>query len=178
MLQETLFILQRAGLFGTAAGDVFQVRSRLSFACEGFLHAREAVGLLSLRRTVPARQVNQHPAHPCQPSHPPAHLPTHPSPAHHSQVIDVEAGTLQNVITFPPEGAFVVDSSIADAGPQRTEFAFTGATLQLPRGRRLSLPPFGRGWFDTVYADADIRVARDSRGDTLVVAREGPPRQF
>lgn len=90
----------------------------------------------------------------------------------------MEAGTLQNVITFPPEGAFVVDSSISVAGPQRTSFAFTGATLQLPAGRRLSLPPFGSGWFDSVYADGDIRVARDSRGDTLVVARDGPPRRF
>jgi hypothetical protein len=34
------------------------------------------------------------------------------------------------------------------------------------------LPPFGRGWFDNVYVDRDMRVARDSRGDTLVVVRD------
>ena len=32
--------------------------------------------------------------------------------------------------------------------------------------------------FDTVYMDASIRVATDSRGDTLVVQRDGPPRVF
>ena len=32
--------------------------------------------------------------------------------------------------------------------------------------------------FDTVYIDEQIRVAQDSRGDTLVVARDGPPRRF
>lgn len=62
------------------------------------------------------------------------------------QVIDVDAGTLQNVIEFPPEGAFVVDSSIEVVGPQRTEFQFTQATLQLPNNGKLSLPPFGKGW--------------------------------
>jgi hypothetical protein len=133
------------------------------------------------------------------------------------------------VITFPPEGAFIVDSSIAAAGPQRTDFQFTSATLQLPKGRSLKLPPFGKGWcvcgaalspffavgvkpacpgsslpdlqpsqpalrtqllrhllpllfscarFETVYMDEDIRIAFDSRGDTLVVARNGPPRRF
>lgn len=32
--------------------------------------------------------------------------------------------------------------------------------------------------FDTIYVDDRIRVAQDSRGDTLVVARDGPPRRF
>jgi hypothetical protein len=64
-----------------------------------------------------------------------------PSP----QVIDVEGGWLQNVITFPPEGAFIVDSGIQVEGPQRTAFKFRAATLQLP-GRALRLPPFGQGW--------------------------------
>ena len=58
----------------------------------------------------------------------------------------MEGGWLQNVITFPPEGAFIVDSSIAIAGPQRTEFQFGAATLKLPAGRVLPLPPFGKGW--------------------------------
>lgn len=94
------------------------------------------------------------------------------------QVIDVDQGSLQNVITFPPEGRFVVDSGLAVAGPQRCTFRFRAATLRLPGGKSLGLPPFGQGWFNTVYADGDVRVARDSRGDTLVVARDGPPRAF
>jgi hypothetical protein len=103
----------------------------------------------------------------------------HPGKVHFNllQVIDVEEGTLQNVITFPPSGAFVVSSAISIAGPQRTEFQFTAATLKL-QDRDIALPPFGKGWFDTVYADNEIRVAQDSRGDTLVVARDGPPRRF
>ncbi|KAL4859226.1 Acyl-coenzyme A oxidase [Chlorella vulgaris] len=84
------------------------------------------------------------------------------------QVIDVESASLQNVITFPPEGAFVVNSSIEVVGPQRTSFQFTSATLQLPKDRKLQLPPFGAGWFDTVYMDDEIRVAQDSRGDILI----------
>ena len=32
--------------------------------------------------------------------------------------------------------------------------------------------------FDTVYLDRDIRVAKDIRGDTLVVSRDGPPRDY
>ncbi|KAL4458667.1 hypothetical protein ABPG75_013532 [Micractinium tetrahymenae] len=115
--KETLFILEKAGLFGTQAGDVYQV-------------------------------------------------------------IDVNAGTLQNVITFPPEGAFIVDSTISISSEQRTDFKFSSATLRLPKGRRLRLPPFGQGWFDTIYVDDSIRVAQDVRGDTLVVAQDGPPRRF
>ncbi|KAI8475856.1 MAG: plastid lipid associated protein [Monoraphidium minutum] len=93
------------------------------------------------------------------------------------QVIDVDAGRLQNVVTFPPQGAFIVDSSIKVEGPQRTTFKFGSAKLKLP-SRDLGLPPFGQGWFDTVYVDDNIRVAQDIRGDTLVVARDGPPRIF
>ncbi len=53
---------------------------------------------------------------------------------------------LQNVITFPPEGAFVVDSGIQVAGPQRVLFKFKSAQLQLPEGKTWTLPPFGQGW--------------------------------
>lgn len=91
------------------------------------------------------------------------------------QNIDIDAGSLQNIITFPPTGAFLVESSAEAVGPQRTAFAFTGAVLILPGGRELRLPPVGKGHFDTLYADGELRVARDSRGDTLIVERDGPP---
>ena len=61
------------------------------------------------------------------------------------QVIDVSQQRLQNVITFPPDGAFIVDSSIAVEGPQRVAFKFQSATLKLP-SRSIKLPPFGQGW--------------------------------
>ena len=99
------------------------------------------------------------------------------------KVVDLAADTLNNVITFPPDGAFVVDSSAAAVGPQRVAFKFRAAKLKLAT-RDVSLPPFGQGWFDTVYLGGDdgggidVRIARDSRGDTLIVARDGPPRAF
>ncbi|RZC63800.1 hypothetical protein C5167_025553 [Papaver somniferum] len=73
------------------------------------------------------------------------------------QVIDVGAGVLNNVITFPPSGVFIL-------------VEFTSAVL---RGENweFPLPPFGRGWFDSVYIDDNIRVAKDIRGDYLVVDR-------
>ncbi len=32
--------------------------------------------------------------------------------------------------------------------------------------------------FDTVFIDDEFRISQDSRGDTLVCARDGPPRWF
>lgn len=32
--------------------------------------------------------------------------------------------------------------------------------------------------FDTVYMDDRIRIAKDIRGDTLIVANDGPPARF
>ncbi|PUZ48329.1 hypothetical protein GQ55_7G237300 [Panicum hallii var. hallii] len=86
------------------------------------------------------------------------------------QVIDVPGGALNNVITFPPSGAFVVNGDIEVQPPQRVNFRFTRAVL---RGSNweVPFPPFGKGWFDTVYLDDDIRVAKDIRGDYLVVER-------
>ncbi|CAN6460850.1 unnamed protein product [Victoria cruziana] len=86
------------------------------------------------------------------------------------QVIDVEGRGLQNVITFPPSGVFFVRSVIQIASLQRVNFRFTSAVL---RGSswELPLPPFGQGWFESVYLDDKIRVAKDIRGDYLVVDR-------
>lgn len=86
------------------------------------------------------------------------------------QVIDVEKLSLNNVITFPPDGVFFVRSNIEVASSQRVNFRFTSAVL---RGKNwaIPLPPFGQGWFDTVYLDDDLRVVKDIRGDYLVVDR-------
>nr|CAD1835104.1 unnamed protein product [Ananas comosus var. bracteatus] len=67
------------------------------------------------------------------------------------QVIDVEKGTLNNVITFPLPGF--------------TSAVLRGSNWEIP------LPPFGKGWFESVYLDEDIRVVEDIRGDYLVVDR-------
>ncbi|KAM6564770.1 hypothetical protein CsatB_024768 [Cannabis sativa] len=88
------------------------------------------------------------------------------------QVIDVEKKVLNNVITFPPHGVFFVRSNIeiGASSKQRVNFRFTSAVL---RGENweIPLPPFGQGWFDTVYLDDEIRVVKDIRGDYLVVDR-------
>ncbi|XP_006289907.2 probable plastid-lipid-associated protein 11, chloroplastic [Capsella rubella] len=107
--KEQLFIIEKAGLFGTTAGDILQV-------------------------------------------------------------IDVKKRILNNVITFPPDGVFFVRSDIQIASPQRVNFRFNSAVL---RGKNweLPLPPFGKGWFENVYMDGDIRVAKDIRGDYLIVDR-------
>lgn len=61
------------------------------------------------------------------------------------QVIDVKAQRLQNVITFPPSGAFIVDSSIAVERAQRVSFKFTSAKLKTA-SKDWGVPPFGQGW--------------------------------
>lgn len=86
------------------------------------------------------------------------------------QVIDIEKGLLNNVITFPPSGVFFVRSTCEAVSPQRVNFRFTSAIL---RGKNweIPLPPFGQGWFETVYLDEEIRVVKDIREDYLVVDR-------
>lgn len=61
------------------------------------------------------------------------------------QAIDTEALTLQNVIAFPPDGAFHIKSKIELLDSQQVQFNFVGASLKLP-GRLLQLPPYGKGW--------------------------------
>ena len=90
------------------------------------------------------------------------------------QRIDVDAGTLRNEVVFSNGNAFVVDSVIEVTDETRVDFRFTGAKLNLatPVEASLPLPPFGQEWFDNVYVDGELRVQRDSRGDTLVVVRD------
>ncbi|CAM6034841.1 unnamed protein product [Sphagnum compactum] len=87
------------------------------------------------------------------------------------QVIDVSKGMLNNIITFPPTGAFVVNSTLEVVSKQRVNFRFISAALKVGR-RRFPIPPYGQGWFESVYMDEKIRVAKDIRGDYLVVCRD------
>jgi len=96
------------------------------------------------------------------------------------QTIDVEARALGNIVEFVNGTRFVVDSDITVQGEGeggdgvRVNFAFTSARLELaaPVKATVPLPPVGKGWFDNVYVGGGVRVARDSRGDTLVVVRD------
>lgn len=90
------------------------------------------------------------------------------------QIIDVGNKTLINSVVFCNGNRFDVDSRIEIEDKKRVAFQFTNASLKLkkPINTTLNLPPVGKGWFDTVYVDETMRVARDSRGDTLVVVRD------
>ncbi len=116
--KETLFILKNAGFFGTAAGEVFQVRA---------LPAAEGRGDSTSHRLALSLD---------------------------SQVIDLDQKRLANVITFPPEGSFVVDSELVSSGKQRCLFNFRAAEIKLPKGRTLKLPPFGKGWYENEIVSA------------------------
>ena len=94
------------------------------------------------------------------------------------QVIDLRNGRLQNCIEFPPEGAFLVDSSIAfDEEDQKCSFKFSGAALKTDKWT-LRLPPMGQSRFQTLAVNRSHRVAFDDRGDYLVVERVGAPRDL
>ena len=54
---------------------------------------------------------------------------------------------LQNAIAFPPAGQFLISSSLQRSGNQRLEFQFLEASL-LVSGRKIPLPPVGKGWQD------------------------------
>ena len=96
---------------------------------------------------------------------------------------------LINEIVFPPGGSFVVNSgarareNFEKKGTvgSRVDFEFSGARLDVAKIEKgtgkcvpafsLPLPPFGKGWFDTVVVGGDLRIARDVRGDTLICVR-------
>mmetsp|Transcript_13168 Transcript_13168/g.33262 ORF Transcript_13168/g.33262 Transcript_13168/m.33262 type:complete len:232 (+) Transcript_13168:138-833(+) len=95
------------------------------------------------------------------------------------QIIDLDVGKLQNLISFDNGAAFVVNSTLdlsEESG--RSSFTFTDAQLCLPSKKTFGLPPFGQGWFDTVYVDDRFRLAMDSRGDVLLVENGGEPDFF
>ena len=91
------------------------------------------------------------------------------------QRIDVRAGTLSNAVVFGASGnVFAVESEVEVMDGTRVDFRFRAARLELrwPVEATLPIPPVGEGWFDNLYVDDTLRVARDSRGDTLVVVRD------
>lgn len=89
-----------------------------------------------------------------------------------SQTID--GSVLQNLIPFRRGGSFGVKGklSIPDPDGIRTEFEFESATLDLGKWGSFTLPPVGKGWFDTVYLDDDFRVDKNSRDDILICTAE------
>ena len=66
------------------------------------------------------------------------------------------------------------DTNTTDSDSGRAAFQFSEAKLCLP-SRAFGLPPYGKGWFDTLYIDDQYRLAKDSRGDILLVENVGEP---
>mmetsp|Transcript_6386 Transcript_6386/g.12192 ORF Transcript_6386/g.12192 Transcript_6386/m.12192 type:complete len:199 (-) Transcript_6386:37-633(-) len=85
----------------------------------------------------------------------------------------IGADYLKNFVGFAGgfcEGwEFTVDSSISGSNI-RSSFKFSAATLTLP-WFDVPLPPVGEGWFDNLYVDEDVRINRESRGNTVVYTR-------
>jgi len=90
------------------------------------------------------------------------------------QDLNLDAGRLENLVEFS-EGHLRVGSTAAwdDESERRVNFKF-GSCEARWKDLAVPLPPVGEGWFDTVYCDESVRVARDVRGDTLVSVRDGP----
>lgn len=85
-----------------------------------------------------------------------------------SQTID--GSLLENLIPFRRGGSFEVKGRLSIPRPDdiRTEFEFESATLDLGKWGSYTLPPIGKGWFDTVYLDDNLRVDVNSRNDILI----------
>ena len=86
-----------------------------------------------------------------------------------------ENEVLENKIPFTRGGFLSVEGQLSrptnDADSlkqQRTNFYFTRATLDLAKWGTYSLPPLGKGWFDTIYLDDELRIDVNSRDDILI----------
>ena len=81
----------------------------------------------------------------------------------------VTANSLENYIPFQKGGGLSVAGALnADEDiSERTNFEFTSATIDFA-WFKFSAPPIGKGWFDTVYLDEELRVDLNSRDDILI----------
>lgn len=77
--------------------------------------------------------------------------------------------TLKNWIPFRSGGGFGVTGTIEPDKEivNRTNFVFSSATIDFGLFK-VSIPPIGKGWFDTVYLDDNLRVDVNVRNDILI----------
>lgn len=89
---------------------------------------------------------------------------------------DTSSYQLTNRINLVKGGYFGVQGDLSlptDDNNVRTNFVFTSATLDLPwLPFDVSIPPIGKGWFDTLYLDDTFRIDINSRKDILICCRE------
>ena len=89
-----------------------------------------------------------------------------------TQTIDLDAGRLENRVEFERGGALSVLSKLTpDADGKGFQFSFDACSLKWRDSPEVPLPPVGKGAAKVTYLDDDVRVQRDSRGDTLVCVR-------
>jgi len=94
---------------------------------------------------------------------------------------------LNNSIYFVNGGGFFVDGKLSriesseDENKRRTYFEFEKATLDLTgifgknaSWAKLSFPPIGKGWFDTLYLDDELRIDVNIRNDILICTSKSP----
>jgi hypothetical protein len=80
----------------------------------------------------------------------------------------VDGSVLESLIPFQKGGFLGVKGELSTDGGVRTDFEFTEATLDLGKWGSFKIPPVGKGWFDTVYLDNELRVDTNSRDDILI----------
>jgi len=78
------------------------------------------------------------------------------------------SGSLESIV--PTDGEEVRNTGSKDENSSliRTNFEFESATLDLAKWGSYNFPPLGKGWFDTVFLDEDLRVDLNSRDDILI----------
>jgi hypothetical protein len=85
-----------------------------------------------------------------------------------------ESGVVDNFINFEGGGQFAVTGKVmpadGDSEYDRVAFEFTSAVVS-GWGKKLSLPPTGAGWFDTMFCEEEYRLSTDCRGDWSVFRR-------
>ena len=82
----------------------------------------------------------------------------------------IDGSVLENNIPWRNGGLGVIgDLTVTgESNPIRTEFEFQVAKLDFGSWGTYELPPVGKGWFDTIYLDDELRVDTNSRDDILI----------
>jgi hypothetical protein len=82
---------------------------------------------------------------------------------------EIAGNILTNNIAFTRGGYLSVTGKLRpEFNGVRTYFEFDTATLDIGWMGTYTLPPVGKGWFDTLYLDEALRVDTNSRNDILI----------
>uniref|UniRef100_A0A0D3BDP5 Plastid lipid-associated protein/fibrillin conserved domain-containing protein n=1 Tax=Brassica oleracea var. oleracea TaxID=109376 RepID=A0A0D3BDP5_BRAOL len=150
--ERQLFIIEKAGLFGTRAGEVLQVIDVRKGTLNNVITFPPVIDPSQSTTLSTSLQT-------C------TRLKTFSYKKETKALFSAFVCNSKNVSPFS-----LLKAAMLCKGTMKEEKALAvlrGSNWEIP------LPPFGQGWFENVYMDGDIRVAKDIRGDYLVVDR--PP---